>query len=230
MKNSTTKTILAVIFVIICTFSKVSAQVLPNTPGVSLFCKGSDLTLPSPPSGEDWIVKYSATQTTTPGTGITLVSGNKIAAADLNTGYYYLSSKSTTAGACESELQEIPVYVLKPLVVDFTPANFCLESPLAQVGSVTNPEDPTITTLAYQWYTVDGTVETAIAGATAKDYTPSAPATVGTKKHRLKVGYVIGSKNYCAQTADHDITVTAKPTKPTITPGTITGTATAVTF
>ncbi|GGE46145.1 hypothetical protein EV200_104396 [Pedobacter psychrotolerans] len=229
MNNSTTKTIFAVIFVIFCAFSKLSAQVLPTTPGVSLFCKGSDLTLPAAPAGEDWIVKYSATQTTTPGTGVTLVSG-KIAAADLNTGYYYLSSKSTTAGACESELQEIPVYVLKPLVVDFTPANFCLESPLAQVGLVTNPEDPTITTLAYQWYTVDGANETAISGAIAKDYTPSAPATVGTKKHRLKVGYVIGGKNYCPQTADHDITVTAKPTKPTITPGTLIGTATAVTF
>ena len=230
MKNSTKKTILAVIFVIICTLSKVSAQVLPTTPGVSLFCNGSDLTLPAAPAGEDWIVKYSATQTTTPNTGVTLVSVNKIAAADLNTGYYYLSSKSTTAGACESELQEIPVYVLKPLVVDFTPANFCLESPLAQVGSVNNPDATNIPNLAYQWYIVDGTNETAISGATSKDYTPSAPATVGTKKHRLKVGYVIGGKNYCAQVADHDITVTAKPTKPTITPGTIIGTATAVTF
>lgn len=230
MNNSTTKTIFAVIFVIICACAKVSAQVLPTTTGVSLFCQGSDLTLPNAPTGEEWIVKYSATQTTTPSTGITLVSG-KIAAADLNTGYYYLSSKSTTAGACESELQEIPVYVLKPLLVDFTPANFCLESPLAQIGSVTNPDAINIPDLAYQWYTVDGAnVETAIAGAIAKDYTPTAPATVGTKKHRLKVGYVIGGKNYCAQVADHDITVTPKPTKPTIVPGTLTGTATAVTF
>jgi len=229
MNNSTTKTIFAVIFVIICTFSKVSAQVVPTTPGVSLFCKGSDLTLPTAPVGEDWIVKYSATQTTTPGTGITLVSG-KIAAADLNTGYYYLSSKSTTAGACESELQEIPVYVLQPLVVDFIPANFCLESPLAQVGTVSSP-DANTQAFVYQWYTLDGAgAETAIPGATAKDYTPSAPATVGTKKHRLKAGYLIDGKNYCPQTADHDITVTPKPTKPTITPGTITGTATAVTF
>ncbi|MFW0717465.1 hypothetical protein [Pedobacter sp. N23S346] len=229
MNNSTTKTIFAVIVVIICAFSKVSAQVLPTTPDVSLFCKGSDLTLPPAPSGGEWIVKYSATQTTTPSTGITLVSG-KIPAANLNTGYYYLSSKSTIAGACESELQEIPVYVLEPLVVDFTPADFCLESPLAQKGKVSSP-DANTQAFAYQWYTLDGAnAETAISGATAKDYTPSAPATVGTKKHRLKVGYVIGGKNYCPQTADHDITVTAKPTKPTITPGTLTGTATAVTF
>lgn len=229
MNNSTTKTIFAVIFLIICTFSKVSAQVLPTTPGVSLFCQGSDLTLPIVPAGEEWIVKYSATQTTTPGTGVTLVSG-KIAAADLNTGYYYLSSKSTTAGACESELQEIPVYVLQPLVVDFTPANFCLESPLAQVGTVSS-SDTNTQDFAYQWYTVDAAgVETAISGQTAKDYTPSAPATVGKKMHRLKAGYVINGNKYCAKWADHDITVTAKPTKPTITPGTITGTASAVTF
>jgi hypothetical protein len=229
MNNSTTKTIFAVIFVIICTCSKLSAQVVPTTPGVSLFCKGSDLTLPTAPVGEDWIVKYSATQTTTPGTGITLVSG-KIAAADLNTGYYYLSSKSTTAGACESELQEIPVYVLQPLVVEFIPANFCLESPLAQKGNVVNPDATNIPDLAYQWYTIDGTVETAIPGAIEKDYTPSAPATVGTKKYRLKVGYLINGNKYCPQWADNNVTVTAKPVKPTITPGTITGTATAVTF
>lgn len=230
MNNSITKTILAVIFLLICTFSSVSAQVLPTTAGVSLFCKGSDLTLPPVPTDANWIVKYSETQTAEPTEGVTLTNGTTIPGANLKTGYYYLSSKSTVLGSCESELQEIPVYVLKPLMVDFTPANFCLESPLAQVGSVTNPEDPTITTLAYQWYTVTGGVETAISGVTTKDYTPSAPATVGTKTHRLKVGYVIGGKNYCAQTADHDITVTAKPLKPTITPGTITGTATAVTF
>jgi hypothetical protein len=229
MNNSITKTILAITFLLICTFLSVSAQVLPTTSGVNLFCKGSDLTLPAAPSGEDWIVKYSATSTTAPSTGVPLVAG-KIPAADLKTGYYYLSSKSTVPGSCESELQEIPVYVLEPLTVNFTPADFCLESPLAQIGAVTNPEATNIPDLAYQWYTVTGGVETAISGATAKDYTPSAPATVGTKTHRLKVGYVINGNKYCPQWADHDVKVTAKPVKPTITPGTITGTATAVTF
>ena len=101
---------------------------------------------------------------------------------------------------------------------------------LAQKGSVSSP-DPNTQGFAYQWYTLDAAnAETAIPGAIQKDYTPSAPATVGTKKHRLKAGYVINGKNYCAQVSDHDITVTPKPTKPTITPGTITGTATAVTF
>ncbi len=230
MNNSITKSILAITFLLICTFSRVSAQgVLPTTTGVSLFCKGSDLTLPPPPTGANWIVKYSATSSTAPSDGVLLVSG-KIPAAKLETGYYYLSSKSTVDGSCESELQEIPVYVLEPLVVDFTPADFCLESPLAQKGLVTNPEVTNIPDLAYQWYTVTGGVETAISGATAKDYTPSAPATVGTKTHRLKVGYLINGNKYCPQWADHDVTVTAKPVKPTITPGTITGTATAVTF
>jgi hypothetical protein len=230
MNKSITKTILAITLLLIGTFSTVSAQVLPTTSGVSLFCEGADLTLPAAPAGAVWIVKYSATQTTTPSLGVPLVSGNKIAVADLKTGYYYLSSKSTVDGSCESELQEIPVYVLKPLVVNFTPADFCLESPLAQVGAVTNPDATNIPDLAYQWYTVTGGVETAISGATAKDYTPTAPATVGTKTHRLKVGYVINGNKYCAQWADHDVNVTAKPVKPTITPGTITGTATAVTF
>jgi hypothetical protein len=231
MNNLITKSILAFTFLLICTFSTVSAQVLPTTSGVNLFCKDSDLTLPAAPAGEDWIVKYSATQTTTPSTGVALVSGNKIAAADLNTGYYYLSSKSTTPGSCESELQEIPVYVLQPLVVDITPADFCLESPLAQKGLVTNPEATNITDLAYQWYTVDATnAETAISGENQVNYTPTLPITAGPKKYRLKVGYVINGNKYCPQIATKDVTVTAKPLKPTITPGTITGTATAVTF
>ena len=229
MNNSITKTILAAIFFLICTFSSVSAQVvLPTTSGVSLFCKGSDLTLPPKPDGADWIVKYSATQTARPSEGVILVSG-KIPAAKLITGYYYLSSKLTVDGSCESELQEIPVYVLEPLVVNFTPADFCLESPLAQIGNASSP-DANTQAFAYQWYTVDGTIETAIPGQTTKDYTPSAPATVGIKTHRLKVGYVINGNKYCPQWADHDVKVTAKPVKPTITPGTITGTASAVTF
>lgn len=230
MNTSITKTILAITFLLICTFLSVSAQVLPTTSGVNLFCKGSDLTLPAAPSGEDWIVKYNATSTTAPSTGVPLVAG-KIPAADLKTGYYYLSSKSTVPGSCESELQEIPVYVLEPLVVDITPADFCLESPLAQKGLVTNPEATNITDLAYQWYTVDATnAETAISGANQVNYTPTLPITAGPKKYRLKVGYVINGNKYCPQIATKDITVTAKPVKPTITPGTILGTATAVTF
>lgn len=229
MNSTIKKTVLAIACLLIGNFLRVSAQITPTTSGVSLFCKGSDLTLPAPTAGENWIVRFSPTQTTTPSTVITLVGGNKIAAADLQNGYYYLSSKATAAGSCESEMQEIPVYVLRPLVPDFAAANFCVEAPLTQVGTVTNPEDPTITSLAYQWYTVTGSTETAISGAIAKDYTPASP-TVGTTKYRLKVGYVIGGNKYCPQTVDHDVIVSAKPTRPTLTPTQISGTATAVTF
>lgn len=231
MTISIKKSLFVIALLLICNFLRVSAQVAvtPTTTGVTLFCKGSDLTLPAPAAGQDWIVRYSATTTTTPSTVITLTAGNQIPASVLQNGFYYLSSKATASGSCESDMQEIPVYVLKPLVPDFAAANFCVETPIAQVGIITNPEDPTITSLAYQWYTVVGTTETAISGATQKDYTPVSP-TVGTTKYRLKVGYVINGNKYCAQTVDHDVTVTAKPTKPTITPAQISGTATAVTF
>lgn len=229
MNSTIKKSLFAITLLLICSFLRVSAQVTPITTGVNLFCKGSDLTLPAPAAGENWIVRYSPGATTTPSTVITLVGGNKIAAADLQNGYYYLSAKATAAGACESEMQEIPVYVLKPLTPDFAAANFCVETPIVQVGTVTNPEDPAFTGLAYQWYTVVGSAETAISGATNKDYAPVSP-TVGITRYRLKVGYLIGGNKYCAQTVDHDVTVTAKPTKPTITPAQIVGTAGAVTF
>ncbi|SES18833.1 hypothetical protein [Pedobacter rhizosphaerae] len=230
MNKFLTKTILTIAAIVLCSFLTLSAQTLaPNTAGVNLFCSGADLTLPAAPTGADWIVKYSATPTTTPSTGVILTGGNKIPNGDLKTGYYYLSSKSQTAGSCESEMQEIPVYVLKPLVPTITPAPFCVESPLAQIGNVTNPEDPTKAALVYQWYTVSGSTETIINGANTKDYTPTAP-TVGSVTYRFRVGYEINGSKYCAQTVDETITVTAKPTKPTLTIGTAHGTAGAVTF
>ncbi|SES18983.1 hypothetical protein [Pedobacter rhizosphaerae] len=215
--------------ILFCISFRVLGQVTPTTADVNLFCEGADLTFPPPAANENWIVKYSTSQTTTPATVISLVSGDKIPAADLKTGYYYLSAKSTAAGACESDMQEIPVYVLKPLVPSFVPANFCVESPLAQLGSVVNPEDPLITQIAYQWYSVSGGVETILAGENSKDFTPVNP-TVGTTTYRLKVGYIIGGNKYCAQTIDHDITVSPKPGKPNINSNTIQGTAGAVTF
>jgi len=231
MNNFFTKTVLIIATIVLFgSFLTVSAQTLePNTAGVNLFCSDGELTLPAATAGTDWIVKYSATSTTTPSTGVTLTGGNKVANADLKTGYYYLSSKSTTPGSCESEMQEIPVYVLKPLIPSIAPANFCVESPLAQVGSVTNPEDPTKAALVYQWYTVAAGAETIIAGANTLSYTPTAP-TVGSITYRLKVGYEINGSKYCPQIVDKTITVTAKPTKPTLSIGTAQGTATAVTF
>jgi len=227
MNSTIKKSLFVIALLLICNFLRVSAQITPNTIGANLFCQGSDLTFPAPAAGQNWIVRFSATSTTMPSTVITLDNGNKIPAASLQSGYYYLSTQATAAGSCESEMQEIPVYVLRPLVPDFTAANFCVETPIAQIGSVINPEAST--SLAYQWYTVVGTTETVISGATQKDYTPASPV-VGTTKYRLKVGYDINGNKYCAQTVDHDVTVTAKPSKPTITFGTAQGTATPVTF
>lgn len=205
------------------------AQVTPTTVGVNLFCEGADLTFPAPAANENWIVKYSASQTATPATVIPLVAGNKIPATDLKTGYYYLSTKSTAPASCESDMQEIPVYVLKPLLPSFTPANFCIESPAQQVGSVINPEDPIISTIVYQWYTVSGGVENIIVGETSKDYTPVNP-TAGAKTYRLKVGYLINGNKYCPQIIDHDVTISPKPAKPNVTNSIIIGTASAVSF
>lgn len=234
MKKNITQTLFALTLLLFFSAYKSLAQinVTPTTAGVSLFCQGSELTLPAPAiAGEEWVVKYSADQTTSPTIGVILATGNKISSTDLKTGFYYLSTKSSIEGSCESAMQELPVYVLKSLTADFTPVTFCVEgTPLALKGAVTNPEDPTITTLAYQWYTVNGGVETAIAGATAIDYTPNGTITVGTIKYRLKTGYLINGKKYCpAISNDKDVVVTAKPSKPTITPTQITGTG-EVTF
>jgi len=229
MKKFLITKILLIPLIILCIQSSVIAQVVPTTPGVNLFCEGSDLTLPAPAANENWIVKYSVNQTATPATVIPLSAGTKIVAADLKTGYYYLSAKSTAAGACESDMQEIPIYVLKPLVLAFTPANFCVENPQKQTGSVVNPESPLLASLAYQWYKVNAGTESIIAGETTKDYTP-VNEVVGVHTYRLKVGYLINGNKYCPQIIDHDITVSPKPGKPNVAGSTIIGTANAVTF
>lgn len=230
MNNFFTKPILIIAICLFCSYSKVNAQaaVDPAATGVSLFCSGSALTitLPATPN-TTWKLMYSELQTTTPSTPVTMING-AVSAADTKTGFYYLSSKSNDPNSCESDMQEIPVYVLKPLVVDFTKADFCVASPQQQTGNVTNT-DPKITTLAYQWYSISGTTENIIPGATSPTYTPTNP-TVGKTLYRLKVGYLIGANKYCPVVADHEITVSPKPTKPTITPTQIQGTAEAVTF
>ncbi len=85
MNNFFTKTALIIATIVLFgSFLTVSAQTLaPNTAGVNLFCSDGELTLPAATAGTDWIVKYSATSTTTPATGITLAGGNKVANADL---------------------------------------------------------------------------------------------------------------------------------------------------
>lgn len=200
------------------------AQVTPTTPDVKLFCDGSTLDLGAPPTGTNWIVRYSATQTDTPTDGIVL-DGSIIQSADLNSGYYYIISKGTDAGACESEMQEVPIYKFAALTVDFTaPTSYCIEDVASQefTGSTTSTD--TYSSFAYQWYTVTGGIETPISGATSINYKPSETITPGTETtYRFKAGYLVDGLRYCSTIVDKAITVTVKPTKPTITISGVTG-------
>jgi hypothetical protein len=221
MKKIITKLSVVIIVILLGTAFKSEAQVLPNTSGVNLICDGGALDFGTPALNTTWIVRYSATQTTTPNTGVTL-TGNTVAAADLQTGYYYLISKGTAVGSCESTAQEIPVYKLAPISVAFTSADYCSEniSTTTFTGTVT-ANDPNATTYAYQWYTVDaGGAETAISGATNATYNPTIVNNTNadiTTKYRLKTGYLIGGLKYCGTTVDHDVKTLAKPTTPTVT-------------
>ncbi|MGK6350916.1 hypothetical protein [Parapedobacter sp. DT-150] len=199
--------------------SSAFAQVTPTTPNVDLFCDGADLVLPTPAAGTQYVMRYSATSTTTPSTTLTLADGVTIPAAELETGYYYLSIEGDADNPelCESDMQELPVYKFAPLTVAFTAADYCIEDATTQTftGEATTTD---ATTLAYQWYTVVEGVETAITGATEATYSPSediAPGTTTT--YRLKTGYVVDGLRYCtAVSVDVDVTVTAKPGMPTI--------------
>lgn len=212
----------ALIAALICSINLVAtAQVTPSTAGVKLFCSGSNIDLGAAPAGTTWEVAYSATSTTSPGIGATL-SGNEIISPQ--TGYYYIMTKGTEPGACISEWQEIPVYILTPIAVDFSGFEICIENATSSTltGTATSTSTDTNTPdFAYQWYTVAANGdETAITGATNPTYTPTLAAANTT--YRLKAGYLIGGNKYCSTTKDHTISVTAAPAKPTIninTPG-----------
>lgn len=222
MKRMITKFSIVAIVVLFGMSLNTKAQVIPTTPGVTLLCSGSNLELPDPGSGFKWLLRYSATQTTTPA-GVTLPTDNILPAASVQTGYYYLIKIGTSLGSCESEMQEIPVYKFAPLPVTLAAADYCEENAANTTftGPTTSP-DPNATTLAYQWYTVTGTapseVETKITtGGNAATYTPTNVTPGSTTKYRLKVGYSVAGNNYCVESADATITVTPKPTVPTIT-------------
>ncbi|WP_316813799.1 hypothetical protein [Pedobacter heparinus] len=220
MKTNITKLLVTTILILLVSATKSLAQVTPSTSGVTLMCSDGALDFGAPAASTTWIVRYSATSTTTPSTGVTL-TGNTVAAADLQTGYYYLISKGTAAGSCESEPQEIPVYKLAPIAAQFTFADYCSENAAASAftGSAV-AADPNVTTYAYQWYTVSGGTPTVIQGATNATYTPTLVNTTTsdiTTTYRLQVGYLIGTDKYCGTTIDHDVKVLAKPTKPTVT-------------
>jgi len=205
------------IFAFICSINFYSqAQVLPGTTDVKLFCNSGTMDLGNPPANTTWEVAYSATSTTTPSAGVTL-TGNTITGTDLKTGYYYIMTKGTAAGACISAAQEVPVYLLSPLSVDFSGHELCVENIAGATltGAISSP-DVNTTSFAYQWYTVSGGTETAISGETNATYTPSLTAS-STTTYRLKAGYLIGGNKYCSSTQDHSINILATPTAPTIT-------------
>jgi len=236
MKRMITKFALVTIVVLFSNSFKslaqatIGSEVTPGTTaGINYFCSsGGDLDFGTPADGT-WVVRYSPTATTTPGTGITL-TGNKVLSAQLQTGFYYLINVGSGAGACESEMQEIPVYKLLPINATFTAADYCIENASTTTfNGPTSTGDVKVPTFAYQWYTVSGGTETAITGATNATYTPPNTILPGTAiTYRLKVGYSIGSLKYCSTTsADQSITVTPKPAKPAITiSGATTGSST----
>lgn len=199
-----------------------NAQVVtPTTTDVELFCEGSNLELGTAPAGRVWMVRFSTTPgNDTPEETVPLTDGTTIPAALLKNGYYYISIDGDTSNpeVCESVPTEIPVYVFKPLTVDFVAADYCIEDAAGQTFTAEPTTTDAHTTYAYQWFTVDGTTETAISGATAATYTPDPAIPAGTTTtYRLKAGYLVGTLAYCSQQGDNDVTVTAKPAKPTIT-------------
>jgi len=221
MKTTIKQAIAAGSMLLVLNALETKAQVLPTTANVNLFCTGSDLELDAPPPNTEWIVRYSSTETTTPTTTLVLTD-NTIPAADLETGYYYISTVGNTANPeiCESEMTSVPVYVFAPLTVAFDAEDYCIEDAGNQVFTADLSTTDNYDTFAYQWYTVSEGVETPIVGATSETYTPDpdiAPNTTTT--YRLKAGYSVASLSYCSSFEDNDVEVLPKPSTPTITIG-----------
>lgn len=220
MKTRITKILLVAVVVLLGNVLKTSAQlVTPATAGVTLMCSDSPLDFGAPAANTTWIVRYSPTSTTTPNTGVTL-TGNTVAAADLQTGYYYLISKGTAVGSCESLPQEIPVYKFAPIAAAFTFLDYCSENAAASAFAGSAVSTDAVNTFAYQWYTVAATVATPIPGATSASYTPTLlneTTSDITTTYRLQVGYLLNGNKYCGTFIDHDVKVLAKAVKPTVT-------------
>jgi hypothetical protein len=219
MKKSLLK--IAMITVLLFSINLIAqAAPTPTTPGVKLICSGGTFKLDAVASGTTWEVRYSATQTPTPTTGVALAADGLTINVPLETGYYYIYSKSTATG-CISEAQEIPFYVFKPLTASIAGVSaYCIEnantSTAELTATVTNTDD--YVTLAYQWYTVDGSnAETPIALATGLTYTPTENTAGTTTTYKFKVGYLVSGNKFCPGEMTKTVTVTTPPTKPTIT-------------
>lgn len=223
MKNYITKiTLLTVIAIFSITF-KSEAQVTVATAG-QFACEGQTITLPSPGTDKSWVVRYDA-NSATPSSPTTLtLTSNTIAAADVKTGYYLISTTSSDPTVCSSDAQTIALFVLPTLTPSFTSSNYCSENASITdfVASVTPTTPPTGATISYQWYTVISGAEAAITGETNATFHPTITNTTTspvTATYRLKAAYKIGSTYYCEQIVDKSVTVLPKSTVPTITLG-----------
>lgn len=234
MKNDLlAKTILTLVVLFLAIGAK--AQVTSSTANAILVCDGGDLKFDNTniPNTHDIKLYYSATKVNVPTddpaaapgitdvtASITLASPNVLAEAATKTGYYYLKGvpNASNATLCETPYQEIAVYKFKPLSIDFVAKNFCTVSPVQQSGTATTTD---ATALAYQWYTVTGSTEQAISGATSQNYTPAANLAAGTYTYRLKTAYKVNiagtDKYFCMASVDKTVVINPKPTAPNVT-------------
>lgn len=213
MKKSINKIAVAMVMMLTAWCFNAQAQVTPETPGVHFVCAGGSVDVGAPSAGETWVVRYSSTSTDTPNDNIDM-DGNTFIPDQ--TGYYYLVA--VNEDDCESEPQEIPIYVLQPLAIEFIGDDYCSEDVVTTEFEVNvTSSDPNVSTYAYQWYIVTGGVESAIDDATEEAFNPTVANPDEQTTYRVRVGYLIGGNKYCSVTTEKTITVLPKPTKPTIT-------------
>lgn len=206
-----------------------SQSVTPTTPDVVLLCADAgnyDLgAAPATGTNPRWVVRYYDTPladiTQIGMTAPITLSGNAIPAANLITGYLYISTISDET--CESEPTIVPIYKFAPIAASISGvSDYCEES--IPVFTATATSTDSYTTYAYQWYTTDGTTDSPIAGATDKIYTPERLLAGNTTSYKVRIGYEVNTAKYCSNlSAAKEVSVTAKPTKPTITIEGITG-------
>ncbi len=201
---------------------KMFAAVDPANVATQFICNGENIKIPNAAAGTTYEISYSTNPTPTPNDPIIPTVGpSETTFAPKGTGYYYIAVKNSTTN-CISDWQEIPVYVLDPLTISPTVADYC--GPNASTTTFTstvsakdqNAQDANI---AYQWYSVDNTssAETKITGATNATLVPVA-TTAGVYKYKLKYAYYFNNKYYCAgDSGVLNVTVSDLPTKPTIT-------------
>lgn len=224
MKNQFNKIFAAIAILLAIITTSGYAQVTPATEGVKFFCHDAgDYDLGTPTNvgpNSRWVVRHSTTPLVIENIGATMPitltgTGNSIPAANLVTGYLYISIISDET--CESLPEIIPIYKFAQLTAAITGADdYCEENPTTFTATPTSSD--AYTTFAYQWYTFDGTDETAIVGATNSTYTPAGLLAGNTTSYKVRIGYLVSSEKYCSNlSAAEAVSVTAKPSKPTIT-------------